>query len=217
MPYTKAHKAETRERIISEAARAFRAEGLAGAGVSEVMGRAGLTHGGFYAHFANKDALVAEACARSMEEHGDRLVAKARKAPDGDGLRVIIETYLDARHRDAPGSGCVIPALAAEIARAPDEVRDAFTDSFNGYISRIASFFPDAPDRHGTTQHPDTQGAQEREDVALALLAELAGAVLLARAVHDPALSDRILSAARAFSLRAFDTAPARSADQSAE
>ncbi|MEO7000549.1 MAG: TetR/AcrR family transcriptional regulator [Ktedonobacterales bacterium] len=213
MPYTREHKARTHERIVSEAARAFRVEGLDGVAVGEVMGRVGLTHGGFYAHFPSKDALVAAACARSMDEQGERLTAKARKAPDGDGLRAIIEAYLDARHRDAPGAGCTIPALAAEIARASDEVRDAFTSAFTGYVSRIEPFLPATLDGAATEQ-------QDRVDTALVLLAELAGAILLARAVSDPALSDRILAAARTFSLRAFadNTATtARSADQLAE
>jgi len=217
MPYTREHKARTHERIVSEAARAFRVEGLDGVAVGEVMGRVGLTHGGFYAHFPSKDALVAAACARSMDEQGERLTAKAHNAPDGDGLRVLIEAYLDARHRDAPGAGCTIPALAAEIARASVEVRDAFTSAFTDYISRIEPFLPATPDGAASAA---TEQQQDREDMALALLAELAGAILLARAVNDSALSDRILAAARTFSLRAFgdNTATtARSTDQSAE
>lgn len=181
--YPAGHKEKTREQIVSAAARAFREQGVAGVSVPELMGRAGLTHGGFYAHFRNKDQLVAEACRAALADSTGRLIDHARKAPPGERLAAFIRAYASPAHRDDPGAGCIMPALAAELARhdAP-EVRAAFTESFNEGIQKLARALPD----DGT----------DRTDRALALMSGLAGAVMLSRAVDDSALSDRILQAA---------------------
>lgn len=228
MPYSKAHKAQTRARILAEAAHAFRAEGIEGVGIPAVMGRAGLTHGGFYAHFPTKDALVAAACAEGFAEAAERLLRGAAATQPEDALRAIIIGYLSRKHRDDPATGCMIPALAAEIARAPQETRAAFTQALTEYAHQLSAYFPaDGPQvkrsiaSHTTTPAPsatrDTgdsatdvsssvNAAAQREDDALVLLAGMAGALLLARAVDDPEVSHRILKASRAFYLQAFDT-----------
>ena len=189
--YPAGHKERTREQIVSAAARAFREQGVDGVSVPELMGRAGLTHGGFYAHFRNKDQLVAEACRSALADSTGRLIETARKAPPGDRLAAFIRAYASPAHRDDPGAGCIMPALAAELGRhdAP-EVRAAFTDSFNQGIEKLARALPD----DGT----------DRTDRALALMSGLAGAVMLARAVDDSALSDRILQSAREVFTAAF-------------
>jgi TetR/AcrR family transcriptional regulator, transcriptional repressor for nem operon len=189
--YPRGHKEKTREQIVSAAARAFREEGVAGVSVPELMGRAGLTHGGFYAHFRNKDQLVAEACRIALRESSARLIETARQAPREERLAAFIRAYASRAHRDDPGAGCVLPALAAELGRhdAP-EVRAAFTESFNESIATLARALPE----DGT----------DRTDRALALMSGLAGAVMLSRAVADPALSDRILQSARDVFTAAF-------------
>lgn len=189
--YPQGHKEKTREQIVGAAARAFREEGVAGVSVPELMGRAGLTHGGFYAHFRNKDQLVAEACRIALRESSGRLIETARQAPGDERLAAFIRAYASRTHRDDPGTGCVLPALAAELARheAP-EVRAAFTESFNESIATLARALPE----DGT----------DRTDRALALMSGLAGAVMLSRAVDDPALSDRILQSARDVFTAAF-------------
>lgn len=193
--YPSGHKEKTRGQIVSAAARAFREQGVAGVSVPELMGRAGLTHGGFYAHFRNKDQLVAEACRAALADSTGRLIETARKAPPGERLAAFIRAYASPVHRDDPGSGCIMPALAAELARhdAP-EVRAAFTDSFNEGIQKLARALPD----DGT----------DRTDRALALMSGLAGAVMLSRAVDDSALSDRILQSARNVFTAAFGPSP---------
>jgi TetR/AcrR family transcriptional repressor of nem operon len=192
--YPAGHKERTREQIVSAAARAFREEGVAGVSVPELMGRAGLTHGGFYAHFRNKDQLVAEACRIALRESSARLIETARQAPREERLAAFIRAYASRTHRDDPGTGCILPSLAAELSRhdAP-EVRGAFTESFNESIATLARALPQA------------DGA-DRTDRALALMSGLAGAVMLSRAVDDPALSDRILQSARDVFTAAFAT-----------
>lgn len=191
MPYTKQHKQETHERILRAAARALRESGIQGVGIGELMAQAGLTHGGFYAHFPRKDALVAAACAEGMAEAGDHLFASMEQAgqhSDETALRHLLHAYLSRSHRDHPETGCVLPALAADVARSSDEVRAAFTAGLRGYLHRLEALLPDVC---GADQ-------DDREDDALALLSGMVGALLLARAVDDAALSDRILAAERA-------------------
>jgi TetR/AcrR family transcriptional repressor of nem operon len=191
MRYSADHKEQTHRRIVQTAARAFKRHGLEGVGIADLMKKAGLTHGGFYAHFADRDTLVAEATAAGYEEAVERLLARLAEAPSDDKLGVLIERYLSPGHRANAETGCPLPALAAEMSRQPAPVRRAFTDSFRRYSARLAALIPG---RHKA----------DREETALALLSGLAGAVMLARAVSDTDLSDRILSASRQFFLDAI-------------
>lgn len=200
MPYSKAHKANTRARIVQAAARAFREQGFGGARIPEMMRQAGLTHGGFYAHFESKDALAAEACLASANESIERLVRRAARTSPDDAVRTIIERYLSVRHRDNPASGCMIASLAGEAVHAPEEVRAAFTHGLEDYARQLGAYLPASVDEASGTG----EAADHRSDDALVLLSGMAGAVLLARAVSDPGLSEGILDAARAFYLRAF-------------
>ncbi|HKV82973.1 MAG TPA: TetR/AcrR family transcriptional regulator [Ktedonobacterales bacterium] len=186
MPYTKSHKARTRARIVESAARAYREHGVEGVGIADIMRDAGLTHGGFYAHFPNKDALLAEATQRGLAETREEFLAGAVAASPDAPLREIIRRYVSRSHRDDAAGGCAMPALAGELAREPDEVRHAFTDAFEELASGIAAHCPG-------------ENPEARRDAALALTAGMVGAVALARAVDDPTLSDRILLATRRF------------------
>jgi TetR/AcrR family transcriptional repressor of nem operon len=186
--YPKEHKEQTRRRIVQAAARAYREQGVSGVGIGELMQSVGLTHGGFYAHFASKDALVAEACEQGISELSSRLLAEAEAQGGAEGLRHLVRGYVSRAHRDDPGVGCAMPALAADVARAAPEVRAGFTRTLRGFLARLAPLLP----RRG-----DPARAEEPTDEALALASGMVGAVLLARAVDDPELSDRILLAAR--------------------
>jgi len=178
--------ARTRERLIQTASHDFRAGGVAGTSIPKLMEQIGLTHGTFYAHFDSKEALVAEAYALGMRETVDRLLQRAADAPQGHGLNAVIDRYLSTEHRDDPAGGCVLPALAGEVRREPDDVRHVFTEELRRYFDRLAPLLPD-------------QDAEVRADRELVLASGMAGAVLLARAVDDPELSDRILQACRDF------------------
>jgi TetR/AcrR family transcriptional regulator, transcriptional repressor for nem operon len=182
--YPRGHKEKTREQIVGAAARAFREEGVAGVGIGEVMGRAGLTHGGFYAHFPSKDALLAEACGHAVEDAWAQMHAFISQAPPGEELAAFIRAYASRRHRDDPGTGCLMPSLGSEMPRQDAAVRASFTTQIERMLDNIQALLPPTPDR---------------EDRAVALATGLAGAVMLSRAVDDPALSDRILKVARAF------------------
>ncbi len=196
MRYARDQKARTRQRILREASRALRAEGLAALSVDDLMGRLGLTHGGFYGHFPGREALVAEACALEFTPEEAELIVGPADTPKGASVGSLIEHYLSAAHRDAPGMGCYLPALTGEVAHGGPNARAAYTRAFRRFVLRQA-------DR----MLGDTLAA--RENVALALMTGMAGAVAAARALDDPALSDRVLSAARAFYARALaDYAP---------
>ncbi|HEY7340715.1 MAG TPA: TetR/AcrR family transcriptional regulator [Ktedonobacterales bacterium] len=203
MRRTKQAKQQTHERIVAAATRRFRAGGIAGVGVADVMGEAGLTHGGFYAHFASKDALVAEACGTGLAQSRERLIRKIQREPVEKRLAAYIDLYLSADHRDHPEAGCVMPALSGEVARSSGEVRAAFTQAYNDYRAALASLLTDT----------DNAGEDEAPDEAMVLLAGLAGTMLLARAVDDPELSERMLRVNRDYYKRAFGGRHAPDAD----
>jgi TetR/AcrR family transcriptional repressor of nem operon len=193
--YTAEHKEETHRKIVRTASRAFRRHGLHGVGIADLMKKAGLTHGGFYAHFTDRDTLVEEATAAGYEEAAERLLNDLAQVPSEDAARRLVDRYLSPSHRANVEHGCPLPALAADMSRQPPRVRRAFTTRFRRYSGRLAALLPS---RGRQPQHA-------RQDTALALLSGMAGAMLLARAVSDPELSDRILAAARRFYLDALE------------
>lgn len=183
--YPAGHRERTRQQILDAAARVLREKGVDGMSVADVMSSAGLTHGGFYAHFPNKDALVAEACGCAVNQSHASLGAAAESAPADQKLAAYVRAYLSRTHRDEPGEGCLMPPLAGEMPRQAPEVRAAFT----GQVKRIL--------KRTQTALPAHVEETDREEMAMAVMAGLAGAMMLARAVDDPALSDRILAASR--------------------
>lgn len=172
MRYPPGHAAATRDRIVRASAALFRRDGIAATGVDAAMKAAGLTPGGFYAHFRGKHDLAARAVAAGLEENVRRLGAAAAR-------RGLVRAYLSEKHRDDLEHGCTIAALAAEIARAPRPVRESFGRSLDRWLRAF-----------GRTQK------LRRADL-LALLSTLLGALLLARAVPDPATSRAALAAGR--------------------
>jgi TetR/AcrR family transcriptional repressor of nem operon len=183
--YPRDHKSLTRRRIIRRAAVQLRQKGLHGVSVADLMADAGLTHGGFYAHFKSRDALVAEACREVLARTAMHLSAAADGVPPLASRQALIEAYLTTAHRDDPGRGCAIAALGAELAREGPEIRQAVTGGVQNIIDVVAECTPGAS--------PD----QSRRE-AIATMATLVGTLLLARATTDPVLSDEILAAGRA-------------------
>jgi AcrR family transcriptional regulator len=176
-------KEETHERIVAAAARAIRRSGYDGTGVADVMKDAGLTHGGFYAHFASREAMLAEAADRAGAEAVAASTRIAATAPPPQALRSLLEAYLSKAHVQNAETGCPVVALGSETPRQAPEVRRAATRRIKEMIDLIARQSPDW----------GQPGAHER---ALATVATMVGALLLARAVDDPKLSDALREAA---------------------
>jgi TetR/AcrR family transcriptional repressor of nem operon len=172
--------AVTRQRIIEAAAAAFRKNGIAGTGLSDLMAAAGLTHGGFYRHFDSKDQIVAEAFTAAAESMTEELAASASKKSPHSGFRAIVETYLSAAHRDRPADGCPVAALGSEIARGDERTRAAATEALLKLVEIIASQFAKTP-----------AGVARRR--ALAAAATMIGAITISRIVTDSELSAAIL------------------------
>ncbi len=182
MRFDKGHKDSTRQRIIKAAALRFRRDGIAAAGIAGVMEDAGLTHGGFYAHFASKEELVQAATTAAIDTTGARL--DRLTAADASWLAQRITNYLSPAHRDAPATGCAVAALVAELGRHTAQTRSVFTSKLAGIFADYAAHMP-----------PDMPAAL-RHDKAIGIFAVMLGALQLARAVTDPALSDKILESA---------------------
>jgi TetR/AcrR family transcriptional regulator, transcriptional repressor for nem operon len=165
--------AETRQRIVRAAAREFREKGIVASGLADLMKAAGLTHGGFYKHFASKDQLVAEATVAAMDSILEELAAHPT-------VSAAVAGYLSPRHRDNPASGCPLAALGAELARSDDRARAAATAGFVRFVDILA----------GKARTADVRRR------ALVAAVTMIGAVTMSRVVSDPQLSAEILDAA---------------------
>lgn len=177
MRYPSNHKAETRQRIIDEASQRLRKDGIEGTGLVPLMKALGLTHGGFYAHFDSKDALVQAA----LEAAATQALDTWRASGDPAQLRALIDDYLSAQHRDQPDQGCALPTLAAELGLRGTPSRTADTLA-SGLAEALAPVSVKA----------------DAADAGIVALATMVGAVTLARAMADAGASERILAAARA-------------------
>ena len=190
MKVSQAQSADNRQAILSAAAMLYRERGFAGVGVADISRAAGFTHGGFYGRFASKQALAAEACAAAFAVSLPRLQASLDK--HGGDLRPFVQNYLSPRHRDAPGSGCPMPALAIDAARAAGPVAAAMTDGISGYLHTLATHRPD-----GSVTETPTEADKAR---AISSLSALVGGMVLARATAESAaaLSNEILAVLQA-------------------
>jgi TetR/AcrR family transcriptional repressor of nem operon len=177
MRVSREQAAENRKRIVATAARMFRDKGFDGVGVDAIMKGAGLTHGGFYGHFRSKDDLAAEAVTRALERGAER----QSRFTD---LRDLVSDYLSERHRANRADGCAIVALGGEMVRQGEDIRRGVTAHVRAQLDRFSHLLA------GGT-------AASRRKRAIATLSGIVGALMLARAVEDPALSDEILAAAR--------------------
>lgn len=176
-------KEATHERILDVASRAIRRSGYQGIGVADLMKEAGLTHGGFYAHFASRDALLAEVADRAGAESVATLERIAAGAPRGRGLEALLRAYLSKPHEKAIETGCPVAALGSEMPRQAPEVRRAATRRIKELIDLVGRQSPDWGE----------PGAHER---ALVTVATMLGALVLSRAVDDSRLSDSLREAA---------------------
>ena len=187
MKVTRAQAEENRRTVVETAGRLFREHGVKGVGLAELMGAAGLTHGGFYKQFKSKDELVLEACGHALDTGVDtwtRLVDRA-KAGDGDPLAALVHHYLSPAHRDRVGTGCALPGLGPDAVRHDPALRQRFASAVEAHAGILEQAM--------RTSHADASG-----DAALAALSTMVGALLLSRMVDDAALSNRILEAAQA-------------------
>ena len=196
MRYSDDHKAATRQRVLREAAREIRAKGPDNIAVAGVMARAGLTHGGFYAHFESKDALVIEAIETMFLDAHARFGAFDGADDPRAALLDYIDFYLSHAHRDARERGCPLPALSVDLARSTSASRARFAAG----VSRLT-------DRLGAALH--SMDVADPASEASVMLTQMVGAVVLARAV-DGAASDAILASARAALVGRYGLEPAR-------
>ncbi len=178
------HKARTRQRILDEAAVVMRECGTEGIGVAALMKRAGLTHGGFYAHFASREALVEAVIAEMFVDSKQRFADIVSLADPAQRLTQLIDSYLSEQHCNTPGEGCPLPALASEMAHLPLEARSLFS------LQRAAI-------RDRLTQALQQLNHPQAESLANSMLAEMVGAVALARACPDDAEARSMLAASR--------------------
>lgn len=181
MRYEREHKTQTRDRIVRNASRKIRAEGLAGPGVASLMKASGLTVGGFYKHFKNKDELLADAIALGFSEFSEKAQSSLKNVPRQDWWKEIVRWYLSPGHCDRSDTGCPIVALAPEIARARLSIRKRIAGQMTELTERWVAFMPGAT-------------AAVREQNFFVIFSAMAGAVSIARLFTDPATRQKILS-----------------------
>jgi TetR/AcrR family transcriptional repressor of nem operon len=198
---SKEQSAAHRKSITEESARLMRERGIKSVSVADLMGAAGLTHGGFYGHFESKDALAAAACAHAFGESVQRWKKRAAAQPDAAGaLKAIVEAYLSVRTRDTPSTSCPTPALIGDVAReaADAPVRAAYLAGTRLLLDILAAL-----------QHSGSNKSDRRQ--AMAQFSTMVGALLLARATAGDPISEEFLAAARETLLQPSSTgAPAK-------
>jgi TetR/AcrR family transcriptional regulator, transcriptional repressor for nem operon len=194
MRYSAQHKAMTHERVLKKAAEQMCRRGVEGTGIASLMGKVGLTHGGFYAHFPDKNALIAEATGPMLEDGVAEVIAAAEAAPQGKKIRAIVNTYLSKAHRDSP-QVCPVSGLAGEMARQSEKIRNAYIRAIEDRLKLIARFFPGGNE-------------QERRDRARLMMSGMAGTMMIAKAITDRKASDDLLEQAREFYASAFEATP---------
>lgn len=187
-------KEVTHDRILATAARAIRRGGFHGVGVADIMKEAGLTHGGFYAHFSSRNALLAEALERAGRDSAQRVtqVTAARQARGASALRALVEAYLSDRHLGELEAGCPVAALASEMPRQSPEVREASAQRVRGLVAAVQRALP----------------KDAAPDSGPAIASQLVGALQLARALGDNAEGRALLKASRRALLAQYDRPP---------
>jgi TetR/AcrR family transcriptional repressor of nem operon len=170
---------QNRERVIATAARLFRERGIDGIGLVDLMRAAGLTPGGFYRQFKSKDDLIVQAVKRAYKDMSEDIAG--RIAASDDPLETLVRYYVSDYHRDNPGQGCGLAAMAADAARHDDPaLRECFGSIVSNYIGLLTKVVPGG-------------SAKTKRSAAITALAEMIGSVVLSRVVPDPALSDEII------------------------
>jgi TetR/AcrR family transcriptional repressor of nem operon len=191
MRYKPEHKAEAHQKIVKDASRRIRSEGLTGAAITAVMKDAGLTHGGFYKHFGSKDELLLESVSEAFREIGDRLAEAAKHSKPEAAWKTIVKTYLSPEYCDHVEHGCPLPALAPELARVDKAMKPRIFEELRKYRGRMLPFMPG----HRTA---------DKERAFFSIYSTMVGAIELARMLPEPAMREKVLASARELLLRSF-------------
>lgn len=201
MRYDTEHKQQTRIRVLQAAARAIRADGPHRVGVAAVMAEAGLTHGGFYAHFDSKDALIAAAIGQMFDEASQRVQRETADRSPAEGLAAYVDFYLSKKHRDARGLGCPMSALVSDLPRLDDAAREAFAGGMRRLTRTLGEKLAALDGAHVEQARAAETAMAQR---ARSMIAELVGALSLSRIEPDAKRSDDILAASRVALKRRF-------------
>jgi len=191
MRYSLEHKAEIHQKIVKDASRRVRVEGITGAAVSAVMRDAGLTHGGFYKHFASKDELLMESLSEAFQEITDRLVQAGKQSEPETAWKAIVETYLSLQYCEHVEYGCPLTALGPELARANKAIKPRIFEELKKYKSRMVPFMPG-------------QRTADKERAFFSIFSTMVGAIEIARMLPEPVMREKVLASARDLLLRSF-------------
>ena len=191
MHYRPEHKAETHQKIVKDASRRVRSEGITGAAVSAVMRDAGLAHGGFYKHFESKDELLIESLREAFKEIAATLTAAAARARPEAVWKAIVKTYLSLEYCDHVENGCPLPALAPEMARSDETMKAGIFEEVKKYKSRMQPFMPG-------------ERTVDKERAFFSIFSTMVGAVEIARMLPEPAMREKVLMSAKELVLRSF-------------
>jgi TetR/AcrR family transcriptional regulator, transcriptional repressor for nem operon len=191
MRYSAQHKENIHQQIVEDASRRIRVEGMTGAAVSDVMRDAGLTHGGFYKHFASKDELFAESLRNAFQEISDRLAYAAEQAKPRAAWKAIVKTYLSLEYCDHVEYGCPLPALGSELARANQAIKPLIFEELKKYKSRMLQYMPG-------------RRIVDKERAFFSIFSTMTGAVEIARMLPEPGMREKVLASAKGLLLRSF-------------
>ncbi len=191
MRYRPEHKAEIHQKIVKDASRRIRNEGITGAAVSAVMQDAGLTHGGFYKHFGSKDELLMESLSEAFRDIADRLAQAAEQSQPETAWKAIVKTYLSLEYCDQLEYGCPLTALAPELARIDQAMKPRIFEELKKYRSRMLPFMPG-------------RRTADKERAFFAIFSTMVGAVEIARMLPEPVMREKVLASARDLLLRSF-------------
>jgi TetR/AcrR family transcriptional repressor of nem operon len=191
MRYSPEHKAEIHMKIVKDASRRVRVEGITGAAVSAVMRDAGLTHGGFYKHFGNKDELLTESLSEAFRDISDRLAHAGEQAPPETAWKAIVKTYLSLEYCDHVEYGCPLTALAPELARVDEAMKPRIFEELKKYRSRMLPFMPG-------------RRTADKERAFFSIFSTMVGAIEIARMLPEPVMREKVLASARDLLLRSF-------------
>lgn len=191
MRYSPEHKAEVHQKIVKDASRRLRDEGLTGAAVAAVMRDTGLTHGGFYKHFESKDALLIESVRESFRDITDKLVRAAEQSHSEAGWKAIVKSYLSLEYCDHAERGCPLTALAPELARGDATMKGPVFAELVQYRDRMLPFMPG-------------RRRADKERAFFVIFSTMIGAVQIARMLPHREAQEKVLASARGFLLRSF-------------
>jgi TetR/AcrR family transcriptional regulator, transcriptional repressor for nem operon len=191
MRYKPEHKAETHQKIVKDASRRVRADGLTGAAVSTLMRDAGLTHGGFYKHFGSKDELLLASLSDAFRDIADRMSKVGEQSKPETAWKAIVKAYLSPEHCDRVEFGCPVSALAPELARTGKPMKAQIVGELSKYKDRLLPFMPG-------------RRTIDKEGAFFMIFSTMVGAVQIARMLPEPAMRGKVLAIARDFLLGSF-------------